>query len=214
LVANLLNDAIDTNHFLGEIGGRGVMGLGGRHQKGHKYGNDARVHGNVSSDGAFSFSNQSTARSESAFVLPIRYPFRAALAYIDAECTEIEEGLPILADTVFVKTPQWSATLSGQLTVPLASGAEFIGRIDYAYKSKIHHDQLNSPVGPQDAYGLLNGRLSYTSVNNKWSLSLFGSNLTDERSIMAATDLSDTLAFGEVQWARLREWGVSFRYNF
>jgi len=138
----------------------------------------------------------------------------AALGYIDAEYTELEEGLPISTDTKFVKTPEWSGTISAQYTVPLASGARFDGRIDWAYKSDIEHDQLNSPVGLQEAYGLLNARLSYTSVDNKWSLSLFGTNLTDERYIMAATDLSNTLAFGEVQWARPSEWGVSFRYNF
>jgi len=138
----------------------------------------------------------------------------AALGYIDAEYTDVEPGLPISTATQFVKTPEWSGTISAQYTFPLAGSSEIVGRVDWAYKSEIHHDQLNSPVGLQDSYGLLNARLSYTSNDNKWSLSLFGTNLTDERYIMAATDLSNTLAFGEVQWARPKEWGVSFRYNF
>ena len=33
LVADLLNDTIDTNQFLGEIGGRGMMGMGGRRRE-------------------------------------------------------------------------------------------------------------------------------------------------------------------------------------
>lgn len=138
----------------------------------------------------------------------------AGIGYIDAEYTEIGVGAPITEDTSFVKTPNWSVTLSGQYTYPLANGAEIIGQLDWAHKSEIHHDQLNSPIGLQDSYGLLNARLTFASNDKQWSVSLFGTNLTDERYIMAVTDLSDTLAFGEVQWARPREWGLSFRYNF
>jgi len=138
----------------------------------------------------------------------------AGVGYIDAKYTEVDPVAPISTDTSFVKTPEWSITLSGQYTQPLSSGAEVVGQIDWAYKSDTEHDQLNSPVGLQDSYGLLNARLSYVSSDNKWSVSLFGTNLTDKFYIMAVTDLSNTLAFGEVQWARPREWGVSFKYNF
>ncbi len=138
----------------------------------------------------------------------------AGVGYTDAKYTKLDEGLPITLDTRFVKTPKWSTTLSAQYSVPLSGGAEIVGQVDWAYKSKINHDQLNSLVGLQEAYSLLNARLTYASTDDKWSVSLFGTNLTDERYIMAATDLSDTLAFGEVQWARPREWGLNFRYNF
>ncbi len=138
----------------------------------------------------------------------------AGIGYIDAEYTEIEAGAPITVDTSFVKTPEWSVTLSGQYTYSLTSGAEIVGQVDWAYQSEIHHDQLNSPIGLQDSYGLLNARLTFESRDNKWSVSLFGTNLTDELYMMAVTDLSDTLAFGEVQWARPREWGLRVRYNF
>lgn len=138
----------------------------------------------------------------------------AGIGYINAEYTDIAPSAPITTDTIFVKTPEWSLMFSGQYTHPLNNGGEVIGQVDWAYKSETQHDQLNSPIGLQDSYGILNARLGFVSNDNKWSVSLFATNLTDELYIMAVTDLSNTLAFGEVQWARPREWGVSFRYNF
>ncbi len=138
----------------------------------------------------------------------------AGVGYTDAAYTRLDAGLPITLDTRFVKTPKWSTTLSAQYTIPLKGGADIVGQLDWAYKSKIEHDQLNSLVGRQNPYSLVNARLTYVNTDNKWSVSLFGTNLTDERYIMAATDLSNALAFAEVQWARPREWGLNFRYNF
>ncbi len=133
----------------------------------------------------------------------------AGAGLTDAEYTRVDPGAPITVDSKFVKTPKWTVTLSGQYTVPAGNAGQVVGRLDWVYKSKIHHDALNSPFGLQKGYSLLNARLVFESAGGNWSIALFATNLTDERYILAATDLSNALGFAEVQWAPPREWGLS-----
>jgi len=138
----------------------------------------------------------------------------AGFGYIDAGYTEVEEGSAITVDTAFVKTPERTLNVSADYAIPLAGGAQLVARLDASFTSEIHHDQLNSPVGLQDSYSLLNARATYESADGDWSVSLFGTNLTDEQYMMSATDLSNTLAFAELIWARGRELGLTFKYNY
>lgn len=138
----------------------------------------------------------------------------AGIGLTDGKYTSIAAGVPLTTDLKLVKFPKWSVNLSGQYTMPVGNAGQVVGRLDWVYKTEIHHDALNSPFGLQPSYSLLNARLTYENSGGNWSLSLFGTNLTDERYIMGATDLSDALGFAEVQYARPREWGLSLQYNF
>ncbi len=140
--------------------------------------------------------------------------FNASIGYTDAEYTNVDPTSPITEDTEFVKTPKWTVTTSGQYVMSLETWGELIGRLDYAYKTKTHHDIENSPFNVQKSYGLLNGRLTFISATGNWEVSVFGTNLTDKRYILAGFDLLNALGFATVQYARPREWGVSFKYSF
>ena len=48
----------------------------------------------------------------------------------------------------------------------------------YNYTDEFYHDVAN--VSQEDAYGLLNARVSYTPTDGNWELALAGDNLTDE----------------------------------
>ena len=138
----------------------------------------------------------------------------AGLGYTDAKYTEVEPGSSVSEDTNFINTPEWSGVFSAQYTLPLVNQSELSGRIDYTYQSKTYYDIENSPLIAQDGYGLLRARIDLESSDGKWVASVFGTNLTDERYITAGIDRAAVLGFAVVQYARPREWGVSFRYNF
>jgi iron complex outermembrane receptor protein len=140
----------------------------------------------------------------------------ASVGYLDAEYTELDPTsiLPISVDNKFVKTPKWSTTLSGEYALPIKDWGELRWRLDYSHKSEIHHDAANSLIVVQDGYGVLNARLTFDSADGNWAVSLFGTNLTDERYLMGGTDFLNVLGFAEMQYARPREWGVSLKFNF
>jgi len=138
----------------------------------------------------------------------------AALGLTDAKYTSINPGSDITINSSFINTPKWTFVLAGQYTIPINDSFEVVSRIDYAYKSKIFYDAANSPFIVQQGYGLLNGRLSLKSTDGSWSVSVFGTNLTNRHYIQAGTDFLNALGFAEVQFARPREWGLSFEYRF
>jgi iron complex outermembrane recepter protein len=138
----------------------------------------------------------------------------AGVGLIDAKYTSADPTTGITGDSKFAKTPKWSVTLAAEYAAPIGAWGELIGRLDWAYKTKIYLDAANSPIVVQNPYGLLNANLSLVAGDGKWILSAFVTNLTDKHYIQAGTDFLAGLGFAEVQYARPREWGLSFQYNF
>jgi len=135
------------------------------------------------------------------------------IGYTDAEYTKVDPTAPITKNDKFPMTPEWTVTLSGQYEIPFRNLGNLIGRADYAYKTKIYYQPVNDPLSTQGGYGLLNSRLTFAHISDNWEVSVFGTNLTDKRHVITGLD-GRSLGFALVQYARPREWGVSFRYSF
>lgn len=138
----------------------------------------------------------------------------AGIGYINAKFDETAPGAPITTDSKFQKTPEWSLVLGGQYSAPVGDFGNIVARIDYSYKSSIHHDAANSPFAVQEGYGVANARLAFEHASNAWELALFVTNLGNKEYIVGATDFLISLGFAEVQYARPREWGLSLSYHF
>ncbi|MFV0277832.1 MAG: TonB-dependent receptor [Parahaliea sp.] len=106
------------------------------------------------------------------------------------------------------RTPEVTANLGVQYETSLAQGTLRAGG-NYYYTSKIYFDPANQ--FEQDAYGLLNATLSWSTADEKWTFSLFGTNLTDEEYV--AQVLSGPPAILET-WGQPRSYGASIGYEF
>jgi iron complex outermembrane recepter protein len=135
------------------------------------------------------------------------------IGYLDAEYTRLETGSPITLDDKFPHTPKWSWAMSAQYTMPVQGMGDLTGRLDYTYKSKVHHMPTNNPLLVQDNLGLLNARLVFQHISGKWEVAVFGTNLTDEDISTSGADLL-TLGFAQLLYAPGRQWGASIKYNF
>ncbi len=140
--------------------------------------------------------------------------FSASVGYTDAKYTDIKPGVPISTNNRFPEIPKWSLALSTDYTVELGDYGYLNGRIDWTYRSKVFHDPQNSASIAQDAFGLLNARLSFETRGSAWVFSTFVTNLADKQYIIGGTDFLTGLGFAEAQIGRPREWGLSVRYNF
>ena len=150
-----------------------------------------------------------------AVLRPVRnLTFRGGLGYTDAKYTKFDPTIGINKDTKFASTPKWVATIGGQYVLPVGGVGDLIANVDYAYKSKIHYDAYNSPFLVQGGYGLLNARLSLELDEGRWSLSAFGTNLTNKKYINSGTDAYAVLGIVAVQYERPREWGISVKRSF
>jgi iron complex outermembrane receptor protein len=105
----------------------------------------------------------------------------ASYAYTDAtfDQFEPEPGLDYAGNRLS-RTPEHKLVVSPAYEFQLSSGASFTLAADYSYESKIFDD--NSNVGPEfrEPTHFVDARIIYSSVGNRWSVSLWGKNLTDE----------------------------------
>ena len=123
--------------------------------------------------------------------------FDYAVTYLDAEYDEFAQGACYfgrtptnaaertcdLSGATLPNAPDWRTTLGVQYEHALASGTGFF-RTDWNYTSEQNADTGLDPRAEQDAYNLWSARLGWR--NERYSVTLWGENLTDETVITAA----------------------------
>jgi iron complex outermembrane receptor protein len=144
--------------------------------------------------------------------------------FIDASYTQLDAsvtgsfGLPIVnpigLDNQFVNTPRHTVSLSAQYTAPLSDWGSLVLRGDLNHRSETANDAINTIQLIQPAVTLLNARATLSPKGERWSLSLFGTNLTNRKYITSG--VADEAGFGlvEVNAARPREWGITLGYDY
>jgi iron complex outermembrane receptor protein len=90
---------------------------------------------------------------------------------------------------------------------------------DFTYLGDHFFQLKNSPVAEEDGYAISNVRLTYTGGDDKWSVTGFVNNVTDEENRLMVFDLAGTPAQGgfglaENFYGPPRWWGVSFNYRW
>ncbi len=104
------------------------------------------------------------------------------LGLIDTEFDEYIDyfGNDIADQSDFVAAPEITAAYSIQYVTPVARGKlSLFGSINYRSEQKIF--QAQGPLAEQPGYSLTNFSMTWSSSNEKWFLSLFGSNVFDKR---------------------------------
>ena len=105
----------------------------------------------------------------------------ASLAYghLDPEYLDVARVPNLTVDTAFQRTPRHSFTASLDYGVPVGGNRlELHG--DYSYRSHEQFQLLASDFD-QPGYGLLGARVTLRGPADRWSIALFGTNLTDNR---------------------------------
>ena len=77
-------------------------------------------------------------------------------------------------------TPAWTGAVSASYSVDLGAGRVDLGA-GMSFKSKTYQFEIANPYLDQPAYQLFDASIVYHAPGNRWSLGVFGKNLTDER---------------------------------
>jgi iron complex outermembrane receptor protein len=104
-------------------------------------------------------------------------------AGLDTAYTDVGQATTISVNSRFPFAPDSSYSIGLQWDNDLRSGASLLTRLDYGWMNDFEtfrDDRFISFGGANDAYGLLTGRVTYTSPNGDWDVSLVGTNLTNE----------------------------------
>ena len=130
-------------------------------------------------------------------------------------CTTFTTGEKCLAP----RTPRWTAAFGADYQFDLGSSGSLTPRFDVRYQSRVFFltptlGATYSDINSQDAYAVVNGKITWRSADEDWEIAVYGRNLTDKAYFQGK--LSLVAAFGREQGsvARPREIGVTVRRSF
>lgn len=120
-----------------------------------------------------------------------------SVTYVDARFTEGSLTEPLrpaplsqpagsllrdLSGLSLPRAPEWKFNVGGQVNVPVDQYGigDLVLRMDYGWQSKIFFTVFNIDAASQESYGVLKARATLNSADDRWALSVFGDNLTDE----------------------------------
>ena len=112
-----------------------------------------------------------------------------AIGYIDAEYNEyitniVVNGVNTPTDVAEFRevqnTPEFTASGTLSYTAPLGDGDIYLGTT-IAYRSKTHQFEIPNPYIDQEGYALVDASVVYTAPGERWSIGLYGKNLTDKQ---------------------------------
>ena len=123
-----------------------------------------------------------------------------------------ERGRQNVKGNPLSNAPKWSLRAGADYTIPIGSDSlSLFGEI--AYQSQVWFTPFKDSNAYQKGYATVNSRVTYT-LDNKWSVFLFGKNLTDVTSKTAAAvgpNFVGFPAFSGLNQPRTVGIGVSFR---
>jgi len=177
-----------------------------------------------SGDGALSIFTQNAAKAElygleveSVALLAPGLEFNLGLGYLHNKYKKLDPGTVDVGVGYGDKLPQapkWSISAGLQYEYFVEGFGTITPRVDYSYKTKYYFFAANNPLDVQDSLSLVNARLTYTSLNEAWSVSLFANNLFDKFYYAQREDVRDAFDVA-LNWpAQPRVFGMEAKFNF
>lgn len=130
--------------------------------------------------------------------------FTGSLGYIDAKFLKYVTNIAatptdVAAYRKIQNTPAWTGNAALSYAAPVGDG-RVDATVGMSFKSKTYNFEVPNPYLDQPAYQLLDASLVYHAAGNRWSLGVFGKNLTNKKYVtsgytyMAADPTTGVLA--------------------
>jgi len=142
----------------------------------------------------------------------------AGIGWIDPEFKEFtglnlgaatdQENEALAKELEFERVPDFEYTLTGEYRVPMTDSGDLIFRGQYAWRDGFYTDVTNNELRTIDDYGILDASVRFE--NEKWRVSLWGRNLTEENYADIISAAFNYQRFG----GQARTYGVEVGYRF
>lgn len=149
------------------------------------------------------------AELEYAFLVTERFTIQGSVALIDAELEGTYAGEDVSGNRP-PNVPEWTSTVAANVDFPLASGALLSARVDFQGRGDAYTEANEDPNVLKDSVGKLGARITWGSPNEKWQLSLWGKNLTNEEEALDHGVQAIVLQHPTL-YAPPRSWGLTVR---
>jgi iron complex outermembrane receptor protein len=137
------------------------------------------------------------------------------IGWLDAEYETLRAtSTDIQIDDALPVTPEWTFNAGAQYSLDLSGRGELTFRADYSWQDEVSYQVGNDPLEIGPSYGLLNLRATYTTTDERISVSVFGTNVTNEDYLRSAQDSRSDLGTAYATPGAPREWGLELRVKF
>ena len=125
---------------------------------------------------------------------------------------DLENGTPV---TTSIQSPKFNLNALVRYEFDAGPG-KLAAQVDGQYRSKHFFSLTGLETVEEDGYVVMNASLRYAGPNNRWHITGFVHNFTDEEYLVQTFDLSGPDVFGMVEqyFGRPRWAGVSLGVNF
>ena len=122
---------------------------------------------------------------EGAWAITDEFMLYGSLGLIDVDVENPDAVAPL--------TPETTLSISPEYTQELRNGGTMTYRADYSFRDDMFGEPSSLPgrFTQIDSRSLVNVDISYTSPDERWTLGLYGRNITDERYSNAKLNLTD-----------------------
>ncbi|MCP4300141.1 MAG: TonB-dependent receptor, partial [Gammaproteobacteria bacterium] len=141
------------------------------------------------------------------------WDFLIGASFLDTEVKEVVvQGVPV-AGTEMVLAPESSLNGLVRYSIPLTADSWVALQLDFNHQGDHYFDITNSDLSKEDAYTVVNARVSY-QVNDKLNLAAWVKNLTDEEYRVYTFDFTSIAGFNQQFFAPPQWFGVTAHYQF
>jgi len=145
---------------------------------------------------------------ESAWQVTDNFALYGTLGWLDAD---VDDPNPTVVAPL---TPELTWSVSPEYALPLESGAWLGFRADYSFRDDMYGEPSSDPgrMTKIDSRDIINMDISYNNPDGRWTLALYGRNVTDEKYANAKLLPTDYLLI--ILNNDRSEFGVRYLYNF
>lgn len=137
-----------------------------------------------------------------------------SLSILRTQYDDIGTATGITLNSNFMRAPRLTFALGGTYNHEFAGGYGAALTVNYSWVD----DQQSTPTDDDfmflPSHGILNARLELTDPSERFSIALFGTNLTDSVYYIGGVRFSKNVGVDRVDLGRPREFGVSVRARF
>ncbi len=137
----------------------------------------------------------------------------ASLALLDFDYTDLLPGLAVTQDMITPYTPETTWSGGAQYDHETDVGT-FSIRADGSYQSSIFGSAVNADSNAIDSYFLADGRLSWTSADEDWQVSLNVKNIFDKYYVLTTFDQRFASGLVAETPGLPRTWSITVKRNF
>ena len=142
-----------------------------------------------------------------------RLDVQLGIAYIDAVVEDLQIASDIFKDTTPPFTPEWQ--LSGLLRYNWdAFGGNLAAQVSSSWQSEFYFSASNFTAHKFDSAATADARLTWADSDDRWNITGFVDNFTDERNSVIGFDVSAFYGTSQESFTKPITYGLIVRRNF